>query len=122
MPRPSGKRSVPRAHHCSLLPERLRKDRFGHAADATGIEFLCRVFPESLRDASWTRAGGMQYVVTHSWKQEEGTLAQRLGGQHPIHGRSHRIILALQDQCWDGTPDRLLLDCRDRFHPPELTD
>ena len=60
--------------------------------------------------------------MTHSWKQEEVTLAQRLCCQHPVGWRSHRIILTLQDQSRDGAHDRLLLDRGDRFHPPELTD
>src|SRR6266571_8374929 len=105
----------------TLHAERLRK-RFWHAADTACIGFLCWIFPESVRNIAWTTAGSRRYSVTHSWKQEEVTFAQCLCCQHPVGWRSHRIILALQDQHRNGAPDRLLLDRRDRFHPPELTD
>ena len=59
--------------------------------------------------------------MTHPWKQEEVTLAQRLCCQHAVGRRRHRIILALQDERRDATPDRLLLDRRDRFYSPQLT-
>src|SRR5262249_26464758 len=106
----------------SLFGERSRKDRFGHPADAACVGFLCWVFPESVSDVDWTGADGRIYCVAHTWKQEEVTLAERPCCQHPVGWGRHRIILALQDQRRDGAPERLLLDRRDRFHPPELTD
>jgi hypothetical protein len=36
-------RGVPRGRHHPPQRERLRKERFGHAADAAGVGFLCRV-------------------------------------------------------------------------------
>ena len=41
-----------------LHGQRLRKDRFGHAADAAGVGFLCWVVPESLWDGVRASAGG----------------------------------------------------------------
>ena len=60
--------------------------------------------------------------MAHSWQQEEVTPAQRLCCQHPVGWGSHRIVLALQDQRRNTALDRLLLDRRNRLHPPELTD
>src|SRR5258708_5248463 len=54
----------------SFHGERLRKERFGHAADAACIGFLCWVCQEGVHDVVWTSAGRI-YAVPHSWKQEE---------------------------------------------------
>jgi hypothetical protein len=110
-----------RSLHATLHEERLCKDRFGHAADAACVGFLRWVFPESLSDVVWTTADGRRDCVPHTWKQEEVTLRERLCRQHPVGWRRHRIILTLQDQRRDATPDRFLLDRRDRFYSPQLT-
>src|SRR5215469_16173323 len=101
--------------------ERLRKDRFWHAADAACVGFLCWIFQESVHDVLWTGADGSRDTVAHPWKQEEVPLAERLCGQHPVGRRRHRIILTLQDERRDATPDRLLLDRRHWFYSPHLT-